>query len=146
MFRIFLMPLQFISISPLTSSLRDVAEGRSWRWNADRPTSTSQAANHPAKQVLELMEAISGRRVPPSVAAVAEIALQLGIHADRDAPTSVRYGRGVRIALRAGALSTEKAQRAGYAPGPVRPCCEKRLRICFIRAIYLNGLSAGIRS
>ena len=80
----------------------------------------------PLKQVLELMEAISGRRarrlqVGGRVAEIATAMLEfVADHVTRRPPSGT--AEGVRIALRAGALSTEKAQRElGYAPGPVEP-------------------------
>jgi dihydroflavonol-4-reductase len=72
----------------------------------------------PLKRVLELVAAISGRRhlhipVPGRVAETAD-------HVTRRPPSGT--AEGVRIALRATALSIEKAQRElGYAPRPVEP-------------------------
>jgi dihydroflavonol-4-reductase len=72
------------------------------------------------------MATISGRRVWPirvtdRVAAIAAAALEfIADHVTRRPPSGT--AEGVRIALRAGALSIEKAQRElGYAPGPVEP-------------------------
>ena len=77
-------------------------------------------------QVLELMEAISGRRarrlqVGGRVAEIATAILEfVADHVTRRPPSGT--AEGVRIALRAGALSIEKAQRElGYAPGAVEP-------------------------
>jgi dihydroflavonol-4-reductase len=80
----------------------------------------------PLKQVLGLVAAISGRRgrlipVPGRVAEIAGALLEfIADHVTRRPPTGT--AEGVRIALRATALSIEKAQRElGYAPGPVEP-------------------------
>jgi dihydroflavonol-4-reductase len=80
----------------------------------------------PLKKVLEIMATISGRR-PPLVAIpgrLAEIATTviefIADHVTRRPPSGTL--EGVRIALRATALSIEKAQRElGYAPRPVEP-------------------------
>jgi dihydroflavonol-4-reductase len=78
------------------------------------------------KQVLELMEAINGRparrlQVGGRVAEIATAMLEfVADHVTRRPPSGTT--EGVRIALRAEALSTEKAQRElGYAPGPIEP-------------------------
>ena len=78
------------------------------------------------EQILEIMAEISGRRarriqvngkVAEMVTAVLEF---IADHVTRRSPSGT--AEGVRIALRAGALSIEKAQRElGYAPGPVEP-------------------------
>jgi dihydroflavonol-4-reductase len=80
----------------------------------------------PLKRVLELMADISGHRVrriqvTGRVAEMAAATLEfIADHVTRRPPSGT--AEGVRIALRAGALSTEKAQRElGYAPGPVEP-------------------------
>jgi dihydroflavonol-4-reductase len=80
----------------------------------------------PLKQVLGVMEAISGRRarrlqVGGRVAEIATAMLEfVADHVTRRPPSGTV--EGVRIAMRAEALSTEKAQRElGYAPGPVEP-------------------------
>ena len=80
----------------------------------------------PLSHVLELMATISGRRVwrihvAGRVAAIAAAALEfIADHVTRRPPSGT--AEGVRIALRAGALSTEKAQRElGYTPGPIEP-------------------------
>ena len=80
----------------------------------------------PLRQILELMAEISGRRarriqvngkVAEMVTAVLEF---IADHVTRRPPSGT--AEGVRIALRAGALSIEKSQRElGYAPGPVEP-------------------------
>jgi dihydroflavonol-4-reductase len=78
------------------------------------------------EQILEIMAEISGRRarriqvngkVAEMVTAVLEF---IADYVTRRPPSGT--AEGVRIALRAGALSIEKAQRElGYAPGPVEP-------------------------
>jgi dihydroflavonol-4-reductase len=80
----------------------------------------------PLRQVLELMTDISGHRVrriqvTGRVAEMAAATLEfIADHVTRRPPSGT--AEGVRIALRAGALSTEKAQRElGYSPGPVEP-------------------------
>jgi dihydroflavonol-4-reductase len=80
----------------------------------------------PLKRVLELVAAISGRRhlhipVPGRVAETATAMLEfIADHVTRRPPSGT--AEGVRIALRATALSIEKAQRElGYAPRPVEP-------------------------
>jgi dihydroflavonol-4-reductase len=80
----------------------------------------------PLSQVLELMGDISGRRVRriqvnAKVAEMVTATLEfIADHVTRRPPSGT--AEGVRIALRAGALSIEKAQRElGYAPGPVEP-------------------------
>jgi dihydroflavonol-4-reductase len=80
----------------------------------------------PLTQVLELMGDISGRRVRriqvnAKVAEIVTATLEfIADHVTRRPPSGT--AEGVRIALRAGALSIEKAQRElGYAPGPVEP-------------------------
>jgi dihydroflavonol-4-reductase len=78
------------------------------------------------KQLLRLVAAISGRRhlhIPIS-GGTAEIATAIlefiADHVTRRAPSGT--AEGVRIALRARALSNEKAQaELGYAPRPVEP-------------------------
>jgi dihydroflavonol-4-reductase len=80
----------------------------------------------PLNEVLRLMADISGRRpllipVPGRVAEIVTVILELiADHVTRRPPTGTV--EGVRIALRARALSIEKAQRElGYAPRPVGP-------------------------
>jgi dihydroflavonol-4-reductase len=80
----------------------------------------------PLRQVLEIMAEISGRRVRRvqvngKVAEIVTATLELiADHVTRRPPSGT--AEGVRIALRAGALSIEKARRdLGYAPGPVEP-------------------------
>jgi dihydroflavonol-4-reductase len=78
----------------------------------------------PLKTILQLVTAISGRRamliqVPGRIAETATAILELiADHVTHRPPTGT--AEGVRIALRARALSIEKAQRElGYAPRPV---------------------------
>lgn len=80
----------------------------------------------PLRQVLDLMAEISGRRVwriqvNGKLAELVTGTLEfIADHVTRRPPSGT--AEGVRIALRAGALSIEKAQRElGYAPGPVEP-------------------------
>jgi dihydroflavonol-4-reductase len=80
----------------------------------------------PLKKVLHLVAAISGRRnlhmpVPGAVAEMAAAMLEfIADHVTRRPPSGT--AEGVRIALRARALSIEKAQRElGYAPRPIEP-------------------------
>jgi dihydroflavonol-4-reductase len=80
----------------------------------------------PLKRVLELMAAISGRRarrlkITGRVAEMATAMLEfIADHVTRRPPSGT--AEGVRIALRAEALSIGKAQRElGYAPRPVEP-------------------------
>ncbi len=94
----------------------------------------------PLRQVLELMADISGRRVrciqvngKVAEMVTASTAEFIADHVTRRPPSGT--AEGVRIALRAGALSIEKAQRElGYAPGPVEPVLRKPLRICLMPA------------
>lgn len=76
------------------------------------------------KRVLQLVAEISGRRsvlipVPGRIAEIASAMLELiADHVTHRAPSGT--AEGVRIALRAQALSSEKAQRElGYSPRPV---------------------------
>jgi dihydroflavonol-4-reductase len=78
----------------------------------------------PLRNILQLVAAISGRRsvlipVPGHIAETAAAIMELiADHVTHRAPSGT--AEGVRIALRARALSTEKAQRElGYAPRPV---------------------------
>jgi dihydroflavonol-4-reductase len=86
----------------------------------------------PLKRVLGLVAAISGRRhlhipAPGRVAETATAILEV-IADPRDAPSSLRHGRGCTITLRATALSIEKAQRElGYAPRPVEPALRETI-------------------
>ena len=80
----------------------------------------------PLKQLLRLVAAISGRRhlhipIPGGMAKIATAIMEfVADHMTRRAPSGT--AEGVRIALRATALSNEKAQaELGYAPGPVEP-------------------------
>ena len=80
----------------------------------------------PLKKVLEIIGTVSGRRPPlvPLPGRLAEIAATMlefiADHVTRRPPSGTL--EGVRIALRATALSSEKAQRElGYAPRPVEP-------------------------
>jgi dihydroflavonol-4-reductase len=80
----------------------------------------------PLKKVLRLVAAISGRRnlhmpIPGAVAELAATVLEfIADHVTRRPPSGT--AEGVRIALRATALSIEKARRElGYAPRPVEP-------------------------
>jgi dihydroflavonol-4-reductase len=80
----------------------------------------------PLKKVLQLVAEISGRRRPlvPVPGRVAEMVAALleftADHVTRRPPSGT--AEGVRIALRARALSIEKARRElGYAPRPVEP-------------------------
>jgi dihydroflavonol-4-reductase len=80
----------------------------------------------PLRQILELMAEISGRRIRcihmngKVAEMVTEILEFISDHVTHRPPSGT--AEGVRIALRAGALSIEKAQRElGYAPGPVEP-------------------------
>ncbi len=86
----------------------------------------------PLNEVLRLMADISGRRpllipVPGRVAEVVTTILELiADHVTRRPPTGTV--EGVRIALRARALSIEKAQRElGYAPRPVGPALRETI-------------------
>ena len=86
----------------------------------------------PLKRVLGLVAAISGRRhlhipVPGRVAETATAMLEfIADHVTRRPPSST--AEGVRIALRATALSIEKAQRElGYAPRPVEPALRETI-------------------
>jgi len=80
----------------------------------------------PLKKILGLMAAISGGRhvhipVRGAVAKTAAAALEfIADHVTRRPPSGT--AEGVRIALRATALSIDKAQRElGYAPSPIEP-------------------------
>jgi dihydroflavonol-4-reductase len=86
----------------------------------------------PLKKILRLVAAISGRRnlhlpVPGAVAEKAAAMLEfIADHVTRRPPSGT--AEGVRIALRARALSIEKAQRElGYAPRPVEPALRDTL-------------------
>ena len=77
-------------------------------------------------KILELMATISGRRslqmpVPGRIAEAAATVLEyIADHITHRPPTGT--GEGVRIALRATALSSEKSKRElGYAPRPIEP-------------------------
>jgi dihydroflavonol-4-reductase len=78
----------------------------------------------PLRRVLDIMAEISGRRarcihVNGKVAEMVTATLEfIADHVTHRPPSGT--AEGVRIAMRAGALSIEKAQRElGYAPGPV---------------------------
>ena len=80
----------------------------------------------PLRKVLEIMAELSGRRVRcihvnGKVAEMVTGALEfIADHVTHRPPSGT--AEGVRIAMRAGALSIERAQRElGYAPGPVEP-------------------------
>ncbi len=86
----------------------------------------------PLKQILALIAAIGGRRhlfipVPGRVAEMASAMLEfVADHVTRRPPSGT--AEGVRIALRATALSIEKAQRElGYAPRPVEPALRETI-------------------
>ena len=94
----------------------------------------------PLKKVLGLVAAISGRRgplipVPGRLAEAAATMLEfIADHVTRRPPSGT--AEGVRIALRATALSIEKAQRElGYEPRPVEPALREAIA-------YLLGASA----
>ena len=95
------------------------------------------------KRILGLMETISGRRVfrIPVHGAMAERAAAvlefIADHVTHRPPSGT--AEGVRIALRATRLSTEKAQRElGYAPRPIEPAL--RETIAYLRAYRLPSL------
>jgi dihydroflavonol-4-reductase len=84
----------------------------------------------PLKKVLELVAEISGRHgplipIPGRLAEMITAMLELAAdHLTRRPPTGT--AEGVRIALRARALSIETAQRElGYAPRPVEPALQE---------------------
>jgi dihydroflavonol-4-reductase len=84
------------------------------------------------KKVLGLVADISGRRsslipVPGRLAEIAAAMMELiADHVTRRPPSGT--AEGVRIALRATALSIEKAQRElGYAPRPVEPALRETI-------------------
>jgi dihydroflavonol-4-reductase len=86
------------------------------------------------KQVLHLMDVISGRlrrriQVTGRVAEIAGATLEfIADHVTRRPPSGT--AEGVRIALRAEALSIEKAQRElGYAPGPIEPVLRETIAL-----------------
>jgi dihydroflavonol-4-reductase len=86
----------------------------------------------PLKQVLELIAVISGHRsqrirVPGRVAEITGAVLEFIADRMTGRPPS-GTAEGVRIALRARALSIEKAQRElGYTPGPVEPALRETI-------------------
>ena len=106
----------------------------------------------PLRRVLELMAEISGRRVRciqvnGKVAEMVTATLEfIADHVTHRPPSGT--AEGVRIALRAGALSIEKAQRElGYAPARSNRSCGKPLRICLTAAtIKLNGAQRRVRA
>jgi len=80
----------------------------------------------PMKQVVQLVKAVSGRRsllipIPGRLAEISAAMLELvADHVTRRPPSGT--AEGVRIAMRATALSIEKARRElGYAARPVEP-------------------------
>lgn len=86
----------------------------------------------PLKKVLRLVEATSGRRhlLVPVPARLAEISAGMlefiADHVTHRPPSGT--AEGVRIALRATALSIEKAQQElGYAPRPVEPALREAI-------------------
>jgi nucleoside-diphosphate-sugar epimerase len=108
--------------------VRDAAEGLILAMDRGRPGHRYILGGEsmPLRQVLELMVDISGHRVrciqvSGRVAEMAAATLEfIADHVTRRPPSGT--AEGVRIALRAGALSIEKAQRElGYAPGAVEP-------------------------
>ena len=108
--------------------VRDAAEGLILAMERGRPGQRYVLGGEsmPLRRVLEIMAEISGRRVRcihvnGKVAEMVTGALEfISDHVTHRPPSGT--AEGVRIALRAGALSIEKAQRElGYAPGPVEP-------------------------
>jgi dihydroflavonol-4-reductase len=108
--------------------VRDAAEGLILAMERGQPGHRYVLGGEsmPLSQVLELMGDISGRRVRriqvnAKVAEMVTATLEfIADYVTRRPPSGT--AEGVRIALRAGALSIEKAQRElGYAPGPVEP-------------------------
>jgi dihydroflavonol-4-reductase len=108
--------------------VRDAAEGLILAMERGRPGQRYVLGGEsmPLRRVLEIMAEISGRRVRcihvnGKVAEMVTAALEfISDHVTHRPPSGT--AEGVRIALRAGALSIEKAQRElGYAPGPVEP-------------------------
>ena len=86
----------------------------------------------PLKRILELMNAASGRRkqyvpVPGRLAELVAVVLEFyADHVTRRAPLATV--EGVRIAMRATALSSEKANRElGYSPRPVEPALRETI-------------------
>jgi dihydroflavonol-4-reductase len=86
----------------------------------------------PLKQILQTVSAISGRRslhvpVPGAIAEKAGAALEfIADHVTHRPPSGT--GEGVRIALRATALSNEKARlELGYQPRPVGPALQETI-------------------
>lgn len=95
------------------------------------------------KKILQLMATISGRRyvsipVPGRVAEMSAAMLEfISDHVTHRPPTGT--AEGVRIALRATELSTEKAQRElGYAPRPIEPTLRDTI------AYLLGGRGKGL--
>jgi dihydroflavonol-4-reductase len=108
--------------------VRDAAEGLILAMERGRPGERYVLGGEsiPLRRVLEIMAEISGRRVRcihvnGRMAEMVTGALEfISDHVTHRPPSGT--AEGVRIALRAGALSIEKAQRElGYAPGPVEP-------------------------
>jgi dihydroflavonol-4-reductase len=98
----------------------------------------------PLKKILELMSAASGRRklfvpIPGRLAEMAASVLEFHAdHVTRRAPMATV--EGVRIAMRATALSSEKARREfGYNPRPVEPVLRET-----IAQLLGDGLDARI--
>ncbi len=108
--------------------VRDAAEGLILAMERGRPGQRYVLGGEsmPLRRVLEIMAEISGRsvrciHVNGKVAELVTGALEfISDHVTHKPPSGT--AEGVRIAMRAGALSIEKAQRElGYAPGPVEP-------------------------
>ena len=108
--------------------VRDAAEGLilAMERGQRRTSLRSRRRKHAAKTGSRTHGEISGRRVRRihvngRVAEMVTAALEfIADHVTRRPPSGT--AEGVRIALRAGALSIEKAQRElGYAPGPIEP-------------------------
>ena len=108
--------------------VRDAAEGLVLAMERGQPGHRYVLGGEsmPLRQILEIMAEISGRRVrriqvngriAEMVTAVLEF---IADYVTRRPPSGT--AEGVRIALRAGALSIEKARRElGYSPAPVEP-------------------------
>jgi dihydroflavonol-4-reductase len=86
----------------------------------------------PLRQILQTMSEISGRRslhiaVPAAVAGKAAAVLEfIADHVTRRPPSGTE--EGVKIALRATALSSEKARRElGYEPRPIEPALQETI-------------------
>jgi nucleoside-diphosphate-sugar epimerase len=104
----------------------------------------------PLRKILQLVAAITGGRhifvpVPGAVAKAAAAVLELiADHVTRRPPSGTR--EGVRIALRATALSNEKAERElGYAPRAVEPALRDTIAY-LLRAEHPDGSGATFAS